>query len=197
MHGLLASSACFLFSGPENSLPFLLAKQGYDVWFGNARGTTYSRKHISLEPDDDKSTFWDFSWHEIGVIDIPTSIDYILDVTQQQNVIYIGHSQGTTSFYALASERSEYNEKISLAVLLAPVGFMTHMPNTGLKLLAKNVKILEVIANAIEFYEVLPQMRILGVLAEELCGDDAQSQQKCIDIYNAIMGKHEQELNTV
>lgn len=197
MHGLFASSTCFLFNGPKSSLAFLLAEQGYDVWLVNARGTTYSKKHISFDASDDKGDFWNFSWHEIGVYDVPTSIDYVLDVTKQENLIYIGHSQGTTSFYVMASEFPEYNEKVKLAVSLAPVAFMTNIPNSASKELAKNIKVLELLGNAIEFYEVLPQLEIFSVIVEKFCAEGATTQQKCIEIFKSVMGSSDKQLNTV
>ncbi|XP_012062216.1 PREDICTED: lipase 3-like, partial [Atta cephalotes] len=58
MHGLLCSSACFIISGPEKGLAFVLADAGYDVWLGNARGNVYSRKHKLSTIR--KELYWDF-----------------------------------------------------------------------------------------------------------------------------------------
>lgn len=59
MHGLLSSCEDWVVQGPEISLAFLLAEQGYDVWLGNARGTLHSRRHAFLNPDVD-SSYWRF-----------------------------------------------------------------------------------------------------------------------------------------
>lgn len=110
MHGLLMSSSDWVVLGKENSIAFLLSDAGYDVWMGNARGNTYSRFHTYLNPD--ASEFWDFSWHEIGEIDNPTMIDFVLMKTNQTSLHYVGHSQGTTSFFVMASIHPEMNAKI-------------------------------------------------------------------------------------
>jgi lysosomal acid lipase/cholesteryl ester hydrolase len=37
---------------------YVLADAGYDVWLGNARGNTYSMKHVQFTAQGKK--FWDF-----------------------------------------------------------------------------------------------------------------------------------------
>lgn len=130
-HGLTSCSDAWILSGPDDALAFLLVDAGYDVWMGNARGNTYSRNNTRLSTNH--PYFWRFSWHEIGVIDMATMIDYIIATTGETAVHYTGHSQGTTVFFVLMSERPEYNEKIKTAHLLAPVAFMGNMKTVWAK----------------------------------------------------------------
>lgn len=105
----------------------MLADAGYDVFLANSRGNFYSRKHIHKNPDDPTSGFWNFSFYEMGIYDLPAVIDYVRKMTSNRKVYYIGHSQGTTSLMTLLSEKPEYNEKIHIASLLAPVGYAIHV----------------------------------------------------------------------
>lgn len=70
---------------------------------------------------------WIFSWHELGMYDLPAMIDYILYQTSQQQLFYIGFSQGTTQFWVLMSLKPEYNKKIKLMSALAPVAYTGHI----------------------------------------------------------------------
>ncbi|KAG5869353.1 hypothetical protein JTB14_013646 [Gonioctena quinquepunctata] len=128
-----------------------LMDNGYDVWLGNARGNTYSRKHRTMDPDEHRA-FWNFSWHEMGVFDLPAAIDYILNTTDSSVLDYIGHSQGGTALLVMGSQRSDYNEKIKLMIGLAPAAFFSNL-SPLLKTVAALHKPLEVAdsLNVLEF----------------------------------------------
>ncbi|KAH8319625.1 hypothetical protein KR074_002488, partial [Drosophila pseudoananassae] len=129
LHGMTASADTFLLNGPKDGLPFMLTDACYDVWLANFRGTRYSRHHAYLNPD--KNEFWRFSFHEIGVEDVAAFIDYILRLTNQKAVHVVGHSQGCTTLLILLSMRPEYNEKVKIAILMAPAAFMKHTSTVG------------------------------------------------------------------
>lgn len=86
-----------------------------------------------------------FSWNEIGINDLPAMIDYVLRVTGQQQLFYIGHSQGTTAFFVMASERPEYNSRIRLMAALAPIAYMSNLTNPFLQVVSLFQNTLEVL----------------------------------------------------
>jgi lysosomal acid lipase/cholesteryl ester hydrolase len=57
-----------------------MAREGYDVWLGNTRGNKYSRHHTSLNPDKDNE-FWDFTFAEMGLYDLPAQVNKALEVS--------------------------------------------------------------------------------------------------------------------
>lgn len=112
------------------------------MWLGNARGNTYSRNHTTLDPEN--PNFWQFSWHEIGVFDLPAMIDYTLAYTNQSQLIYVGHSQGVTSMFVLLSELPEYNKKIAMVHAMTPPVIIKNNHPAYPRITMKDVKAVEV-----------------------------------------------------
>ncbi|RUS86661.1 hypothetical protein EGW08_005535 [Elysia chlorotica] len=121
-HALLSSACDWVMNFPNDSLGFILADEGFDVWMGNSRGNTYSRRHITLSPNSSK--FWDWSVDEMAEYDMPAFIDFVLNKTGQSSLSLIGHSQGTMMNFALFSQRPDMEKKVRLFIALAPVAFV-------------------------------------------------------------------------
>ncbi|XP_075991146.1 lipase 3-like [Anticarsia gemmatalis] len=122
-HGLLGSAEDWLLLGPGKALPYLLADRGYDVWLLNARGSKYSGL-CSCAHSYKQSTYWNFSWHEMGIYDLPASIKFISRRSANSDLFYIGHSMGATALLVLLSTYRQYNHMFKAAILLAPLAFM-------------------------------------------------------------------------
>lgn len=172
--------------GPDSGLGYHLYDNGYDVWLGNCRGNRYSRSHAKLNPNTDKA-YWSFSWHEIGMYDLPAMIDAVLAKTGYQKLSYFGHSQGTTSFFVMASSRPEYNDKIHLMSALAPVAFMRHIKTPLVGITRMGIGVLG------ESFELLPH----SFLYLNQCLQSAGLLKTCVRFYFQVVGKNREELNMV
>ncbi|KAF8414164.1 hypothetical protein HHK36_002163 [Tetracentron sinense] len=172
-HGLLmvSSDTCtaatsdgitWLLNSPDQSLAFILADNGFDVWLANTRGTKYSRGHTSLSPDD--SAYWDWSWDQLVTYDLPATFQYVHDQTGQK-LHYVGHSlvnpfvafilfgnsfehvtgdiktvilfQGTLIALAAFSQEQLLN-MLRSAALLSPIAYLSHMPSPIARTAAEN-----------------------------------------------------------
>ncbi|KAH8271822.1 hypothetical protein KR044_007045, partial [Drosophila immigrans] len=184
VHGLEDSSSTWIFMGPHSGLGYFLYDAGYDVWMGNVRGNRYSRGHAKLNPNTDKS-YWSFSWHEIGFYDLPAMIDAVLAKTGFSKLSYIGHSQGTTSFFVMASTRPEYNAKVHVMQALAPVAFMSHVKAPLLSVAQSSLNIVG------DNLELLPHTNMFSTQ----CLLSALRLQTCLHYVFLVLGKNPAELN--
>ena len=78
-HGILDSSDAWVCHGEKQSLPFIFARNNFDVWISNSRGNKYCKKHEFYSVDSFE--FWQFSFHEIR----PRKKLYILDIVKEQH----------------------------------------------------------------------------------------------------------------
>ncbi|XP_039148048.1 lipase 3 isoform X2 [Drosophila simulans] len=167
MHGLLGSAGDFVSGGRGRSLALELHARCFDVWLANARGTTHSRGHRTLQTSD--ARFWQFSWHEIGIYDLPAIVDYVLARTNRRQLHYVGHSQGTTVLLVLLSQRPEYNARFANAALMAPVAFLQHLSSPPLRLLARDSSMATLLLNKLGLHELLPATALTQVGGQFFC----------------------------
>lgn len=126
-HGLLDCSFSWVINEVHQSLPYLLVDAGYDVWLTNNRGNRYSRGHTK---GDSYKEYWAFSWDEMAKFDLPACNTYIRNVTGLPRVHYIGHSQGTTQWFAHMTVNVSMQTSYHSFVGLGPVLYVSNVVNT-------------------------------------------------------------------
>ncbi|KAL4718962.1 hypothetical protein ACJJTC_018949 [Scirpophaga incertulas] len=122
-------------------------------------------------------------------------IDHVLDETGRITLKYIGHSQGTTSFFVMASDKPDYNSKISLMVALSPVAYMSHVKSPIVRLLAPTNRLLHGIFKLVGVHEFLPDNRLLRALKQLMCGASPTAEILCGNILFLIAGFGYDQMN--
>uniref|UniRef100_A0A6P7FUC7 Lipase 3-like n=1 Tax=Diabrotica virgifera virgifera TaxID=50390 RepID=A0A6P7FUC7_DIAVI len=140
--GTCGCSENFIGAGIDHAIGYFLSDRGFDVWLTNTRGNLHAQNHKTMDPERDRK-FWNFGWHEVAIYDTTALVDYILNATKASQAFYIGHSQGTTSYFAWLAEKPEYNEKIKLAVHLGPSVIYTNV-RSPVAVMGKHASLIEV-----------------------------------------------------
>ncbi|XP_070802280.1 lipase member K-like [Pituophis catenifer annectens] len=188
-HGLLVDAAQWYQNFPHNSLAFMLADTGYDVWLGNSRGNTWCKNHTSLSPLFER--FWKFSYDQMAKYDLPASIDFVLQKTGQQQLYYIGHSQGTTIAFIAFSSNQQLASKIKLYMALAPVATVKNAKTP----LAKFAKLpdakIKILFGEKEFF---PKTYFNTLVATTVCSQETLV-SICSNLLFVLHGFNEKNLN--
>ena len=79
MHAQDCDMMQWVWNNDQDAIAFILARAGYDVWMGNNRGSRFGMGHTSLNRHS--KAFWEFYEEEMGTIDTPAFIDFILAKT--------------------------------------------------------------------------------------------------------------------
>ncbi|XP_055375835.1 uncharacterized protein LOC129608376 [Condylostylus longicornis] len=193
MHGILDTSATWIIMGPKYGFAYMLSDLGYDVWMGNVRGNRYSKNHTTKNVNDKE--YWDFSFHEIAIYDLPAMIDYILKNTGEKKIHYVGHSQGTTIFWVLCSEKPEYSKKIKSMHALAPVAFISEIRSPFIRTLVMFFDFFKSATQFLSIDEFLPNTKFLVKSSQTICHEKAITNSVCSNILFLIAGFNSEQLN--
>ena len=137
-----------------------------------------------MSSSDDE--YWSFSFDEMGAFDLPANVEYVKRVAGVEQVIYIGHSQGTTQLFALLSEQPEFKKNLRMMFGLGPVIKVDHQGSLVVAL-AKDLRVVEILQflgfDSFLYLEsdVFPA---LGLVCEKLTGI-------CVDAVRLLCGNSE------
>ncbi|XP_014213302.1 lipase 3-like [Copidosoma floridanum] len=165
-HGLLGCAEEWLIAGAGKSLPHILNYQGYDVWLGNIRGSTLSRKHQTLSTSDPQ--FWNFTWVELGLYDLPAMITYITQL-KNDSLFYVGHSMGATTFSVMSIEKPEIAKNVKAMLSLAPATYVYHMKSPPMKLMSYFWNAFLKVSHTLGFHEFFPRNVFFDSFSYYIC----------------------------
>lgn len=168
-HGLEASSSNWLDNLVNESLGYLLADRGADVWLGNVRGNMYSRNHTTYKPD--QKEFWAWSFDEMALFDLPAMVEYVIRKTGAKQIHYLGHSQGTIMGFAGFSSNHTLAAMVKQFYALAPVAKVKNIqsPIRLLAPFANEVALAFALLGRFDFLSYNKQ--IMDFLAKDVCND--------------------------
>ncbi|KAG8262755.1 hypothetical protein J6590_047275 [Homalodisca vitripennis] len=193
MHGVLAASEQWVLKGPGQDLAFLLADEGHDVWLGDQRGNHYSRSHVKYNTSQPE--YWDFSFHEAGMYDLPAFINTILNYSGSEQIHYVGHSMGTSVYYVMCSLRPEYNHLVRTAVHLAPVVYgLRKSLTSSLQLMLQNAEDLADVLKKQNIHEFLPRTSRNQRMIDNVCSE--RNKFLCLFMVGQIYGPETYITNT-
>jgi len=190
MHGLLGSATNWISNLPNESFAYVAADAGFDVWLGNARGTTYSKRHTQFSPKD--RNFWKFSWDEIAKYDVPAMVDYALWKSKNKQLYYAGHSQGSMVMFAKASEDQLFGKKIKKFFALGPVTTVGHVTGPA-RLFGKIHSVINAGSILTGIGEFLPKSKWINSVATTFC--KTALKPLCSNILFLLAGQDTAQLN--
>jgi len=177
---------------PKQSLGFLLADAGYDVWMGNVRGNTYGMAHANLS--NTRNAFWRFTFDEMATYEVPAITEFALSTSDQSKLYYVGHSQGTTTgFIKFSTDPTWAQSKIKQFHALAPVAYMGNA-TSPLKYVSPFVNYFAYLLNLVKDAEFLSTNPATQLLWGNLCNPITGF--VCSDMMSFLSGYDAKNMNS-
>lgn len=96
------------------------------IMFTNCYSLMLSFLALNLYID---SQFWKFTFDNHALQDLPAQIAHVQNVTNYDQIAYIGFSQGTLTMFNLLALKPEVSKAIKPYIALAPVAFLGNIPS--------------------------------------------------------------------
>ncbi|XP_060623034.2 lipase member M-like [Anolis sagrei] len=140
-HGFALEGSSWIKNMENNSLGFMLADAGHDVWIGNNRGNSWCRKHQNVSADQEQ--YSKYSFEEMAKYDLPAIIYFIVGKTGAPKIHFVGFSQGATQGLIAFSSMPRVAENIRMFHALAPLSTLKNSPSPFVKLMFLPDKIIK------------------------------------------------------
>ncbi|XP_075255705.1 gastric triacylglycerol lipase-like [Convolutriloba macropyga] len=195
MHCLECDATIFITNFANQSLGFILADAGYDVWLPNVRGTKYSRTHKTLK--ERQWEFWEWTWDEIAYYDLPAVVDYVTNYVNETKISYVGYSQGTMIGFAAFSYNYQLVSKIKFFGALAPVAQIGSTTSI-LKDFTSLVEKAKLVYHFLGYGLFFPPTYLMNFAEAEICSNvDILFKPACVEVYYLVAGNEDtRQLNT-
>ncbi|KAE9447158.1 hypothetical protein C3L33_20952, partial [Rhododendron williamsianum] len=178
LHGLFMAGDAWFLGSMNQSLGYILADHGFDVWVGSVRGTRWSHGHVSLSEKDKE--FWDWSWEELALYDLAAMLHYVNSVSNTE-VFIVGHSQGTIISLAAFTE-PDIVKMVAGAALLCPITYLEHVSAPlVLRLVSMH---LDQVVLALGIHQLNFKSDILAEILDSVCDGHVD----CKDLLTSITG---------
>eukprot|EP01018_Ginkgo_biloba_P027217 Gb_28601 [translate_table: standard] len=126
-HGLMQGGETWVLNEPYESLAFMLADSGYDIWIGSTRSSTFSYGHKTYKRSDevDVAEFWEWNWDDLVAHDLPAMLHFVNNMTMKP-ILYVGFSQGSMTGFA-GFTNNNISKLVKKAAMLCPVAYLGHI----------------------------------------------------------------------
>lgn len=185
-HGYSSLSSCWVVLRNE-SLAFMLADEGYDVWMANMRGNIESMEHSTLKTTHDD--YWKYCLDEIAAYDTPMTLSYISKISKSKGkIIWIGHSLGSAVGLTYASESDlEAKKFLKVMILLGPAVEVTHTMSP-LRMGYDFADLLQIFLTRFGLHKLISNGRVVSTIFKTVCYYSSDFMDLCTNMLYLLLG---------